>query len=854
MDNDITRLRRAMVRGGEAVSLSLSLSVATSRFACWLLLLTSLLLYVCTVGVFSCVLKDDDLLREQEEFLRQPRRSEVAAARIRRVETSSTSSLSQRGGTVSVQDAAASSDNDEEDVVELDEFPHEILPSIPPSAVAKVARASVPSAAVDADEAFEVHEQRSFVPHVISSIVEQEFDASDANLYRAPQIGTSSKTGFPSVNHGDISGASVSGSTATGKPRSLFAQRLAASRAAASAVSPPEEDISPPSNGSSQRQYTGTSRFGRGVLPDSDRDAVHAENIQRLDEMPVAEIEAMQAQLRKSLSPAILAMLESKSKSTINRGAVRESVVDDDGDYLNLAASSGSPGGGSPDGVLSEYQKMEWMQPLTDEEKNTATLAAQHKPIWEVFRAGFDGDWADCKAPTHDGLHHHGDDPSSSGYTIRELLHLVRSRVPSQRILCLNILANVLRRAHMNQFASGGAELAQGILDLFLDQRGPLLARLALDDSPNHSAIVAAVGCIHALLCPYEDTISSMHDSGTNGDCASSRMAYECLFHGEVVVETGATKAQVLDAPLSHTQAELDHIVEAKRADSQAQNDPEQPDPSAMCSSDILRAFVRLDILPRLRYVLEYVGPAAQSPVLIANVLDILSTISTHSKAMAGFVARTPHLVDALLNSKLWSSKPPPQLFRLLRVLCAANEKTAMMLSTDDRLLDMLIRHVSVAASAFDMQSRTVSIRDLVRSTAMDDSKQSSVDTSVMWSRATEAAALWRVLISQSHNLDSFLQVSQILPSVFAAVQPLVEEYSSSDGLLSAIVTFVRSVFEVAAAALSCAGRLFCDAHRRLGAAQPRPQRLQGDRPRRRRKNTRKPAVQSAPSSASSGK
>ena len=48
--------------------------------------------------------------------------------------------------------------------------------------------------------------------------------------------------------------------------------------------------------------------------------------------------------------------------------------------------------------------------------------------------------------PEHLGLHHHGDDPSSAGYTLEELIVLARSSFLQQRVLALQVLARIIRQ------------------------------------------------------------------------------------------------------------------------------------------------------------------------------------------------------------------------------------------------------------------------------------------------------------------------------------------------------------------------------------------------------------------------
>ncbi|KAJ1916586.1 hypothetical protein H4219_003705 [Mycoemilia scoparia] len=71
------------------------------------------------------------------------------------------------------------------------------------------------------------------------------------------------------------------------------------------------------------------------------------------------------------------------------------------------------------------------------------------------IRFGFDGqilESVEANIPVSKGLHHHGDDPDEAGYTIPELLHLCRSKVPAQRSLPLRVLSNVLHKVNTGAY------------------------------------------------------------------------------------------------------------------------------------------------------------------------------------------------------------------------------------------------------------------------------------------------------------------------------------------------------------------------------------------------------------------
>lgn len=65
--------------------------------------------------------------------------------------------------------------------------------------------------------------------------------------------------------------------------------------------------------------------------------------------------------------------------------------------------------------------------------------------------------------PTTAGLHHHGDAPSSAGYTVPELALLERSTLPNQRCIAYQVLGRILYRLGRGDFGPRGGELTEGL-------------------------------------------------------------------------------------------------------------------------------------------------------------------------------------------------------------------------------------------------------------------------------------------------------------------------------------------------------------------------------------------------------
>ncbi|KAN0063596.1 hypothetical protein ACQY0O_004044 [Thecaphora frezii] len=103
---------------------------------------------------------------------------------------------------------------------------------------------------------------------------------------------------------------------------------------------------------------------------------------------------------------------------------------------------------GEPEG---RNASLEWMAPMPASAPPTATA---DRELAEP-RFDFDGRLVDRGIDTDktyiSGLHHHGDDQETPGYTASELLHLARSSVAAQRQLALNVLGRICYNYPLSQ-------------------------------------------------------------------------------------------------------------------------------------------------------------------------------------------------------------------------------------------------------------------------------------------------------------------------------------------------------------------------------------------------------------------
>ena len=84
----------------------------------------------------------------------------------------------------------------------------------------------------------------------------------------------------------------------------------------------------------------------------------------------------------------------------------------------------------------------------------------------------------------------------AAGYTLSELLPLTRSTVLQQRVLSLQVLTCILKRAWQREYVG----VVEGfVVDRLVQAQLPLLLRLALDDSVV-GVVKMAIAALHSLM------------------------------------------------------------------------------------------------------------------------------------------------------------------------------------------------------------------------------------------------------------------------------------------------------------------------------------------------------------------
>lgn len=267
--------------------------------------------------------------------------------------------------------------------------------------------------------------------------------------------------------------------------------------------------------------------------------------------------------------------------------------------------------------------------------------------------------------PTHLGLHHHANDADLAGYTLDELVHLARSRVPTQRVLAMQVLTGIVRRAKTG--ALGSRAVCLTLLRALLDCNLVFAVRIALD-AAFASLVCQGVLALHALLAP-------------SAEAAQLAQVGRLCYRGH---ETAgfACSADQRDAALEEpTDAAADEAAE--------------PAEFRLVRVDLIAGLVAMDVIVRLRYLLQSPEPAlvAVAPLIV----DALCVLAQHSVGTACAIYDTAGLIDELWDRWLLADAPSGAdldafrrtqvvSVRLATLLCAAGRELARRVVEDGRL------------------------------------------------------------------------------------------------------------------------------------------------------------------------
>ncbi|ORX91086.1 hypothetical protein K493DRAFT_339589 [Basidiobolus meristosporus CBS 931.73] len=422
---------------------------------------------------------------------------------------------------------------------------------------------------------------------------------------------------------------------------------------------------------------------------------IHEENVDTLSKMTEDEILEAQAELMRQLDPELIKKLRNRQPLSqrevdpINESAVKEKAdplaaekehqtsLPDEMDIVQMKEKY------FPN-VQAEPEKLKWMLDEATLSSTTAPSTTKVDHPANKVRFDFRGNQLEENEniPTYMGLHHHGDEPDRPGYTLGELLHLMRSAVSSQRIISLNILGKIIGNLKDGQF---GSDIQKLVLDYLMKESAAVYIRAAIDDV-NETAMIAALNTMSVWI---------------------GNVTEETIWDDVILLPKGTIFVPRTDSPSIATPRKnrLGFDVDEDGEDNDAENENTIQGHAKLASKDIIKGLLAMNLLPRLRYLLDYSRLPQPS---ISQIFRILIQISQHSVESSRAVFDCPDMVDCIRGyiSRQWPPSPtntnerynqlPNALaVKLMRIWAQSNRSIAKEL-IDKELVNSLLRFMAV--------------------------------------------------------------------------------------------------------------------------------------------------------------
>uniref|UniRef100_A0A8C4UNG6 RNA polymerase II associated protein 1 n=1 Tax=Falco tinnunculus TaxID=100819 RepID=A0A8C4UNG6_FALTI len=707
---------------------------------------------------------------------------------------------------------------DSKDVVMLDDFP-DILPALTPAPPkkSKIKSACVHFEDEDPEERLERHDQH--ITAVFSKIIERDTSAVAVSM----PVPTGDP--FPKTFHR----SEIKSEVKVGSGRkSIFAQKMAVRRAAEKAATAPSAaecvqvrsaapDALDP-EGSAGETPLPTSRddkagdflisqrpcliTGEGLgsqKGEQEAQAIHKENLEKLQSMSEEEILQEQGRLLAQLDSSLVAFLKSrrggnggqKKELKMEQNKLEEFVESLPVAQHDVRSSLSMQESGLEESVRKEentkveitdddlpvkpkkewihmdnveFEKLEWMKDLPSlrQKKTKKGMQARFSLKGELIPA-------DADLPTHLGLHHHGEEAERAGYSLQELFHLSRSQVTQQRTLALQVLGRIVQKARAGEFASS---LKGSVLHLLLDAGFLFLLRFSLDDAVDN-VMAASVGALRALLVSLDDErYLDWTFSWYQGMAAFPFVPYN-----------------------EEEEEEEEELNGTEKSQDKKSKDENKPD-SDVARYDVVKGLLKTRIQHRLRYILEVVRPV---PTVVLDILHILTHIARHSSEACSQLLDCPRLIETIVREFLptrWDpqvAEPGCLLTSLHGVACATAMKFIRVLASGGR------NATARLLNTFEMKSR------LSRFIA-EDPLDLPLPREEAIRLSTEAFRLWAVAAGYGQACDLYRDLYPVLVRILQSLPELISTCCGKSPMIelsvqraTAVVTLLIQVTQTAA-------------------------------------------------------
>ncbi|KAJ2940206.1 hypothetical protein O0L34_g11773 [Tuta absoluta] len=606
---------------------------------------------------------EDDILRMQEEFLREKSKNEnykgaAEVTNLRRAEPTKRPSASDTCSRKPSKYAQAKGlMNQTEKRVKFDT-----------SAGSSVMGDILEKNVGESTEKTEVEDDKVYFPKVIPSllgnIVEKNIDAV-VDLSTPMPI-----QGFPVATKRDF--------TIRPGKKSIHNQEVQKSMPKSSHM---EVDEQPTSSNMNEEIITAPKNLpGKSyIINSTDAPDIHIENINLLSKMSEKEILEEQQKLLSSLDPNLVAFLKTKRKQEkkdtqpekhgAESSESNKNIHEEKMDTTDLSQQSSQPDTMWDNDVLShpnvnkwlhfdslEKDKLEWIKGIEESKKIKANEPYEARFNFKGYLLPYSMEYTE-ETKT---LYHHGEEPHRPGYSLTELFELSRSAVTQQRVMALNTLAGVL------EYYSAGTY--KDILELPLSKIF-FVIRIAMDENK--------VIVLEPALKAMRNLLYNRIDEA----CLDALIGFE---EGNQQPCLENDKSEIGELESKESELKDFHLAEI----------------------DIVAALLRTDILQRLYYIFESIRPSFNC---VQYALQILTRLARDSVDTARKIVEMNHLLDSIIKNFIpitsinfafdpqivYNGKPVLAAVKLVRVLSLQCLEISSILVTKYDVLKPISEYVS---------------------------------------------------------------------------------------------------------------------------------------------------------------
>ncbi|XP_024529166.1 transcriptional elongation regulator MINIYO [Selaginella moellendorffii] len=527
---------------------------------------------------------------------------------------------------------------------------------------------------------------------------------------------------------------------------------------------------------------------GKDAVP-SQAQEIDAENRARISSMSSQEISDAHRELLERLGPEKIKMLQRRGmEKEKQRFGEKNPISPEDGDKsAKTSTSTATP----------KDAKMQIPVRANEQEKSVKVVAGVMTSAWterveaiKSMRFSLDGevisssntdmqDDSDLSSVAQrDYLRAEGD-PSALGYTIKEAALLSRSTVPAHRAAGVQLLGTI--------FSNAASGLQDGRNDydwqaVWAYCLGPqpeltLTLRLALDDT-NLTSVVSCAKALQAMLSSSQndDFFNLCERSWPGGPLWWTAPVFRKRSNHEEdgYLGGGYWKYNVKSSEL---------LLSQVNNNDNDNSDTTVADDATVATKDVAAGFIRMGVLPRIRYILEVEKLDA---AVNAALLSTLVAFARHSPAAAKAVMECPRLINSVIQRFLLPEEdddtPLVPLVRakaiqLLKVLSQASKSYCVHFAELGALQ-------TATSELFEWSYR---LTMFPRAAAADLSKDSAI--------LQEALRLWKICIFHGIGISLFADFHPALSAWLSSA-------SSGDPAIYNLAQESYSVLEVLARTL----------------------------------------------------